>query len=383
MPTVQTRTTSTGATRFYVRIRADGRQTTVTFDTRPEALRFARDCENRGAQRALDDWYAEEELAAEMTLDEWATRHFAALTNVGPATLAGYRRDWERRWHPHLGHLKLSQIGREEIARALKAQTGADKTVANAWGVLASMLKTAVADGHLDRSPAAGVKLPRRTSHERAEHRYLTAAEIRQVITDTPERYKPLVWTLAGTGARWGEVTALTVGDVDLAARTISITKAWKRDPAASWYVGPTKTRRSKRTVTLPAEVVEALEPLVAGRKRGELVFTNRNGDPVKHQPFYREHWVPRTRKSDGARVGCTANLADPRPRIHDLRHTHVALLIAGGVSLPVIQARLGHEKITTTIDTYGHLLPDLQVAAADAASRALGRPPAAEIEAR
>lgn len=383
MPTVQTRTTTAGQTRHYVRIRADGRQTTVTFDTRLEADRFARDVDNRGPQRAFDDFLAAEEIAAEMSLDEWAARHFDALTNVGPATLAGYRRDWERRWRPHLGHFKLSQIGREDIARALKAQTGADKTVANAWGVLASILKTAVVDGHLDRSPATGVKLPRRTSHERAEHRYLTAEEIRQLIADTSERYKPLVWTLAGTGARWGEVTALTVGDVDLAARTISITKAWKRDPASSsWYVGPTKTRKSKRTVTLPAEVVEALRPLVTGRKRKELVFTNRNGDPVKHQPFYREHWVPRTRKSDGARVGCTANLADPRPRIHDLRHTHVALLVAGGVSLPVIQARLGHEKITTTIDTYGHLLPDLQVAAADAASRALGRPPAAELEA-
>jgi integrase len=42
----------------------------------------------------------------------------------------------------------------------------------------------------------------------------------------------------------------------------------------------------------------------------------------------------------------------------HDLRHTHVAWLIAGGAPLPHIQARLGHESITTTIDTYGHLLP-------------------------
>jgi hypothetical protein len=47
-----------------------------------------------------------------------------------------------------------------------------------------------------------------------------------------------------------------------------------------------------------------------------------------------------------------------PPFRFHDLRHTHVAWLVAGGVPLPHIQARLGHESITTTIDTYGHLLP-------------------------
>jgi len=62
------------------------------------------------------------------------------------------------------------------------------------------------------------------------------------------------------------------------------------------------------------------------------------------------------------------------RPRIHDLRHTHVSWLIAAGVTPAVIQARLGHESITTTIDRYGHLFPDAQQAAADAASLAFGR---------
>lgn len=60
------------------------------------------------------------------------------------------------------------------------------------------------------------------------------------------------------------------------------------------------------------------------------------------------------------------------RPRIHDLRHTHVSWLIAAGVPLPAIQRRLGHESITTTIDRYGHLAPELHQAAADAADRAL-----------
>jgi hypothetical protein len=72
----------------------------------------------------------------------------------------------------------------------------------------------------------------------------------------------------------------------------------------------------------------------------------------------------------------CVRAGLDPRPRIHDLRHSHVAWLIAEGAPLPVIQARLGHEKITTTIDTYGHLMPDLQRAAADAASLVFARMP-------
>ena len=363
MPAVVPYTSRAGRTTFRVRIRADGRQTTVTFPTRAEAEGFAKDCDNRGPQRAFDDYLRAEELATEMSVDDWAQRWLASLT-VSPGSLDNYRRDWRRRWQPHLGHLKLSQVTREDVTTALKAQTGAPKTVSNAWGTLASMFKVAVSDGHLDRSPTLGVKLPKHEHHEDTEHRYMTGDELLQLVADTPEHYRPLVWMLVGTGMRWSEATALTVADVDLKAKTVRVAKAWKRDRAnGTWYVGTPKTKRSRRTITLPTEVVEAVRPLTAGRGRRDLLFTNNRGDWVRHQTFYRETW----------RKHCVRSLAAPRPRIHDIRHSHVALLVAAGVSLPVIQARLGHEKITTTIDTYGHLLPDLQVAAADAAQRVLG----------
>ena len=69
----------------------------------------------------------------------------------------------------------------------------------------------------------------------------------------------------------------------------------------------------------------------------------------------------------------------DPRPRVHDLRHSHASALIAAGIPLPVIQRRLGHESIQTTVDTYGHLAPDAAVAAAAAIAATMGQ--AAQIE--
>ena len=59
----------------------------------------------------------------------------------------------------------------------------------------------------------------------------------------------------------------------------------------------------------------------------------------------------------------------EPRPRIHDLRHSHASILLGAGVPIHVVQVRLGHESIKTTVDTYGHLLPDAQAMAANAAS--------------
>lgn len=72
--------------------------------------------------------------------------------------------------------------------------------------------------------------------------------------------------TLVGTGMRWGEAEVPTVGDVKLEAATVRIYKAAKADPSkATKDVGPIKTARSNRTVTLPTEVVDVLAPLVEG----------------------------------------------------------------------------------------------------------------------
>jgi hypothetical protein len=93
-------------------------------------------------------------------------------------------------------------------------------------------------------------------------------------------------------------------------------------------------------------DVMQRLGPaLEAGQ-----VASSRTGLPLHNRDFYTHIW----------RKLMTAVAAEHIApfRFHDLRHTHVAWLIAGGAPLPHIQARLGHESITTTIDTYGHLLP-------------------------
>jgi len=92
------------------------------------------------------------------------------------------------------------------------------------------------------------------------------------------------------------------------------------------------------------------LRQLVEGKQLDDFVFTSRTGLPLHNGDFYTHVW----RKLMKA---LAAEGVAPL-RFHDLRHTHVAWLVAGGAPLPNIQARLGHESITTTIDTHGHLLP-------------------------
>jgi integrase len=86
-------------------------------------------------------------------------------------------------------------------------------------------------------------------------------------------------------------------------------------------------------------------------------------GGPLRRTLFRRRTWLPAV--SDSVGEPC---------RFHDLRHTHAALLIAEDVHPKVLQERLGHASIKTTLDVYGHLFEGLDEAAADALDEAIGR---------
>ncbi|MGH8859759.1 MAG: site-specific integrase, partial [Jatrophihabitantaceae bacterium] len=173
-----------------------------------------------------------------------------------------------------------------------------------------------------------------------------------------------------GTGLRFGELTALWVSDFDLRHRTVRVNNAWKRDgddgahDVPGWlkklvrgkhrmrghHLGNPKTPKSKRTIEVSAEVASALARAVDGRAADDFVFVSPTGLPIHRADFHERVWTPL--------MGVVGARGLTPFRIHDLRHTHVSWLIAGGLPLPNIQARLGHESITTTIDTYGHLMP-------------------------
>lgn len=365
MPGIETRPLRGGGVRYVVRVRDPerGKYTSATFATEPEAKQFVRDCVDRSPTWALEEYRRSKDAADELTLNEWAEIHFSALTEPSQATVRRYRNMYAEAWAPALGHMRLSQIERVHVGQALNLVKGSDKTVLNKWAVLTHMLKMAAQDGKISRSPTVGVRPGRRTEHETEEHRYLTHAEFWAVVEATPTYWQPLVITLGGTGVRWGELAALTVGDVDTENGRLRVTKAEKQDPdnPSKTIIGPPKTKRGRRTVSLPGDVLDVLAPLMEGRKRTERLFLPPNRGPLRHRTFYRDIWLRHSVSKSGIR--------EPYPRLHDLRHSHVAWLIAINTPMPVIQRRLGHEKITTTIDTYGHLLPEMAAAEVEAAS--------------
>jgi integrase len=121
-------------------------------------------------------------------------------------------------------------------------------------------------------------------------------------------------------------------------------------------HVGPPKTRAGYRRVGLPRVVVEALaEQLACPGSADDLVFVCPQGGTLRLASFRHRIWRPATRVAglDGL-------------RIHDLRHTAVALWIAAGANPKEVAARAGHTSVSFTLDRYGHLYPEADQALRD-----------------
>jgi len=356
----------TAAGKYKVRFRGTKRdgtkgQTSETFDRAADARQFAKWLDALGVQGALDRLYEADQDNSIPTLDQLAADHIETLTGVEPGTKKTYQRLWARTWGPRIGKVQAHHVTKDQIARAVNslAETYSAKSLQNQRGLLAGVLDRGVELGYLPKNPAKGIRLPRGKEAERKEMRIITPAEYAVVIDKIPEHYRPLVDFLAGTGCRWGEAVALQVGDVQLP--NVRIRRALKWSPDNDRQVGATKTKRSNRTVALPAQLHAAIAAACEGKAKGDLVFTAPRGGAVLHRTFWSRVWLP------------AVEHLEPRPRLHDLRHSHASWLLAAGVPIHIVQARLGHESIQTTVDTYGSLMPDAQMVAASAAALVFG----------
>ena len=191
--------------------------------------------------------------------------------------------------------------------------------------------------------------------HCRSDIRFLNAAEVNALANAIDVRYSAMVLAAAYTGLRFSELRALRVDGFDALRRTIRVIESLVESGGAFYFEEP-KSEASRRTVRVPSFLVEVLARHLAMHADGSgLVFSAPNGGPIRRGNFRRRVWLPAVEASVGQ--PCT---------FHDLRHSHAALLIAQGEHPKVIQERLGHASIKTTLDTYGHLFEGLDEAAAD-----------------
>jgi integrase len=340
--------------RYTVGYRHHGKQSSVTL-TRKRDAEKVRDLINAlGPDEALQRLMGSVNRTGQMpTVAEWAEKHIADLTGITDRTRADYRSLVRRHIAPTLGPLDVDEVSPADVARwanQLERDVSA-KTIANLRALLSAAFGYAVDEGLRGDNPMRRLRRSRAGEHERADMVCLTPQEFGHLRSLLPEHWRPFATFLAGTGLRFGEAVALEVRDVDLLAETpiVRVTKSWRRTDSG-FEVGPPKSPKSRRTVSLSDDVVDVLAPLVA-RPGGDLLFTNPQGNRVLHANYWNRVWKP-TVDRFAAETG-------KRPRVHDLRHSHASWLIAKGEHMETIRDRLGHDSILTTSGTYSHLLPD------------------------
>ncbi|EEP73543.1 integrase [Micromonospora sp. ATCC 39149] len=287
---------------------------------------------------------------------------------------------------PILGHLTLDELDgqvTQQWVNDLEAGVGpwpestrgrrkplAAKTISNCHGLLHTICGAAIAAKRIRLNPCSSTMLPRR---EPKEMKFLSDPEIGRLITALPPHWRPLVMLLVATGLRWGEAIGLRAGRVDLLAARPRLTVVEQLQELASTgelvFQSP-KTAKGRRTVSFTTKVALLLTPLIAGKKSDEVVFTAPKGGMVRTRNF-RRIWVKACEE---------AGL--PGLRIHDLRHTHAAILISAGRPLSAISRRLGHSSIAVTDLLYGHLREEVDEGILAAIEEAMAGVRAEDLEA-
>jgi integrase len=269
---------------------------------------------------------------------------------------------------PPFGALTLDKLRPSDVEALLTAKRDAglsDSTVRLIYTVCRAVLDVAVRDGIVRRNVAAAVKRP---NIKRTDARYLNADEVWKLLDAAKgDRLEALITLMLGTGLRRGEALALHWQDVDLNAGVVRVRWTLARVDRTLVFDEP-KTERSRRFVSLPSPVVEALrrhrvalaEERLAAQvwkpwaDHDDLVFPTQIGTPTD----------PRNALRAFAGIAERAKLTGLT--LHTLRHSTASALIASGAHIKVIQEMLGHSSYGITADINSHVNMEQQREAAE-----------------
>ncbi|HEU0205527.1 MAG TPA: tyrosine-type recombinase/integrase [Pseudolysinimonas sp.] len=294
--------------------------------------------------------------AGRVTIDRYGTEWMRGLSHLKPSARRSIDSAWRTWVGPRWGKWPLVSIKHSDV-KAWVSDISAERsatTTARAYGVLASILDSAVLDRRIHSNPARGVKLPRKV---RARKVYLSHEKV-ELLAEEAGDFAALVYLLAYTGMRWGEASALRIRDVDLIRRRASIV-----DNAVAVggqiVVGSPKTHRV-RSVPFPKFVARLLTDQMQDKGPDNLLF----GDGERHLalPHSRQGWFAQAVRRVQAR-----DESFPRLTPHELRHTAASLSVAAGANVKAVQRMLGHASAAMTLDIYADLFDDDLDGVADA----------------
>lgn len=329
-------------------------------------------------------------------LERWLTDYIKP--NVRVKTFEKYESCLKSYIKPTLGDVSLAKLKAPDVQRVFnnmlttggKTKTGVSTSTVRATRRYLSMaFNKAIQVGVLARNVVKATDPPRLVKEEihplteEQADKLLKVAKVGEYVyfglkqkrkhSPSSEYHKAMSYMAVSlalsTGMRLGEVFGLKWTDIDFTANTINIQRALVSSTKQGMIFEDPKTKGSKRRLPITDQVKKALERYqkeqqwfanMMGDKfdnKDSLVFANIVGRPIDTSNF-----TTRVFKRMLGQAELESNFS-----FHDLRHTHATLLLRKGVNIKVISERLGHSTVTMTLDTYSHLMPDMQETAVKA----------------
>ena len=271
---------------------------------------------------------------------------------------------------PLIGSIALDELDARDVRQTLNDLAAAEVSptmLHHVYRSLSAACNAAVKERVIARNPCKEIAAPRRAGFEAQT---LTVEQARRLVDIAwGTRLGPLIVVALSTGMRAGELLALTWNDVDLKNGLLTVNKSVKWLPGGAHQAGSTKTRSSRRTVSVVGIALAALAEqrrYCAGARLAQPSFQN-----LVFPSVHGTYWIPSGRFVRDFRL-LLSQAGCPQIRFHDLRHT-AGLFMTRSVGLVVASRVLGHSHPSVTATYYGHAQPEDLSAAASAMSGMLG----------
>ncbi|MGX6979308.1 tyrosine-type recombinase/integrase [Vagococcus elongatus] len=269
---------------------------------------------------------------------------------IRPVTMKKYQ--LSLRWIQSLAPtLRLCDITRLSYQQLLNdyASIHEQRTTMDFHRHLKTSILDAVDEGLIERDPTRRAIIKGKSPRPKKE-KYLNQFELQSLIGNL-NLEKTINWDwfillIAKTGLRFSEALAITPADFDFYKQTLAINKTWNYKENGGFQ--PTKNRSSIRKVPIDWMTISQFSQLIKNKPSDKPIFVS-EGEKIYNS----------TANGILSRLCKSAHITEIS--IHGLRHTHASLLLFAGVSIASVARRLGHSSMTTTQNTYLHIIQELE----------------------
>lgn len=338
-----------------------GRYTDRTGKRRQKIFESVRECQKWVADGKYNDEHGDIENPSNMTVDEWYNVWIdMKKRTVKPGSVFNYESNYKNHIKKNLGAKEIRKVNPimcQKVLNDMSDKGLKSSTESIIRGIMFDIFEYAVQNDVIAKNPCrksvkvCGAKKGDRLPMSLEEHRNFL-----DIISGGT--YENVFRFVLQTGLRVGEVSGLKWSDVDYANNIIHIERSLKLDPETNSFVlGETKTRAGKRSIPLTDECIRILKSEKKAQKGyasdiryGDLIFRKEDGSPISR--FCLAARIEYICRKNGMR----------KISMHILRHTFATRCIEGGMNPKALQAIMGHEKISTTLDLYVHSNDDYKI---------------------